>query len=273
MVSCLRREAKNANASGVQPIENDTPECAHSPSGGRFLIEYQPIVSARSGMLTGAEAIVRWRTEPAVPAMPDFETIFNDGCANLARWQCCTPDNVALSIGIAPDQLLDDRFAPLVARGIRQHAVQPTRIRFEMREPADHDVTRILVARLSELRRMGISIVLDDFGLKHSTLSSLITLPVSGLKFCRQFTQSLPHDPTSAGILTSVASLAHDLGISVAVDGVENVNQLAWLSRFGDLDAQGNLISEPLSSTALLYWLLRSSGTSAPVRRGDQTVR
>lgn len=271
MVSCLRREAKSANASGVQPTGNDAPVCEYSPSGGRFQVEYQPIVSARSGVLTGAEAIVRWSTEPAVQAMPDFETVFNDGCANLARWQSCAPANVALSIDISPDQLLDDRFAPLVARGVRQHAIQPTRIRFEMREPADQDVNRIHVARLSELRRMGISIVLDDFGLKHSTLSSLITLPVSGLKFCRQFTESLPHDPTSAGILTSVVSLARDLGISVAVDGVENVSQLAWLGRFGDLDAQGNLISEPLSSTALFHWLLRSSGMSASVRRGDQT--
>ncbi|CAD6517164.1 putative signaling protein [Paraburkholderia hiiakae] len=263
MVSCLRREAKRENASRVQPRESDAPECARNPLDGRFLVEYQPIVSARSGVLTGAEAIARWSAEPTAPAMSDFETVFNDGCANLARWQCCTPDNVALSIGISPDQLLDDQFASLVARGIRQHAIQPTRLRFVMREPADQDVTAILVGRLSELRRMGISIVLDDFGLKPSTLSSLITLPVSGLKFCRQFTENLPHDLTSAGILTSVVSLARDFGISVAVDGVENVSQLAWLGRFGDLDAQGNLISEPLSSTAIFYWLFRASGISA----------
>ncbi|QGZ60050.1 EAL domain-containing protein [Paraburkholderia acidiphila] len=270
MISGLWREAKRANASGAHSTENDAPERAHRASVGKLLVEYQPIVSARSGVLTGAEAIARSNAEPGVLAMPDFETAFNDGCANLARWQCCTPDKVALSIDISTDQLLDDRFVPLVARGIRQHAIQPARIRFEMREPAARDVTASFVTRLSVLRRMGIAVVLDDFGLKHSTLSSLIALPVSGLKFCRQFTESLPHDSTSAAILQSVVSLARDLGISVAVDGVENPSQLAWLARFGDLDAQGNLISGPLSSTALLHWLLRSPGVSAPIRRGGQ---
>ncbi|WP_321917358.1 MULTISPECIES: EAL domain-containing protein [unclassified Paraburkholderia] len=272
MINGLWREAKRAYSSGERPTGNDAPECASSASVGRSLVEYQPIVSARSGVLTGAEAIARRNAEPAVLAVPDFETVFNDGCANLAHWQCCTPDKVALCIDISTDQLLDDRFTPLVARGIRQHAVQPARIRFEMREPAARDVTGNLIARLSVLRRMGISVVLDDFGLKHSTLTSLIALPVSGLKFSRRFTESLPHDPTSAAILKSVVSLARDLGICVAVDGVENPSQLAWLARFGDLDAQGNLISGPLSSTALLHWLLRSSGISAPARRRGQSA-
>jgi EAL domain-containing protein (putative c-di-GMP-specific phosphodiesterase class I) len=270
MNSCLERDATGATVLGVHPAGIGAPVCEASASGEQFLIEYQPIVSARSGALTGAEVIGRWRAEPAELTTRDFETLLDCCCADLARWQCCTPDSVALSIDLPPGQLLDDRFAPLVARCIRRHAIRPARVRFESCEPRDQDATGILIKRLSDLRRLGVSVVLDDFGLKHSTLSSLITLPVSGLKFGRQFTASLPHDPTSAGIMTSVVSLARDLGISVAIDGVEHASQLAWLGRFGDLDVQGDLISGPLSSEALLYWVLRSSGTSTPAHRGDQ---
>jgi EAL domain-containing protein (putative c-di-GMP-specific phosphodiesterase class I) len=281
MNSSLRRDAMSAAMSSAQrdaqlgplPTGIDTPACGAAPSGTRSVIEYQPIVSTRSGALTGAEAIVRWRAAPTEPATQDFETLFDRGCADLARWQCCTPDSVALSIDVSPSELLNDRFTALVARCIQQHAIRPARVRLELCEPRDRDVTGTLVKRLSELRRMGVAVVLDDFGLKHSTLSSLITLPVSGLKFGRQFTASLPHDSTSAGILTSVLSLARDLGIAVALDGVENASQLAWLGRFADLDAQGNLISGPLSSEALLYRLLRSSSLSMPMRRGDQAMR
>jgi EAL domain-containing protein (putative c-di-GMP-specific phosphodiesterase class I) len=102
--------------------------------------------------------------------------------------------------------------------------------------------------------------------MEHSTLTSLIALPVSGLKFGRRFTMGLPHDMTSTGILTSVVSLARDLGISVAVDGVQTDSQLAWLGQFGQLDVQGKLISEPLSADALLYRLIRSPGNAMPTK-------
>ncbi|HKR45611.1 MAG TPA: EAL domain-containing protein [Paraburkholderia sp.] len=273
MNSGLRRDAIGAAVPRTQPAAIDKPACGASPSADKYQIEYLPIVSTRTGALTGAEALTRWNAKPDERAMLDFETLFDGGCADLARWQCCTPGSVALSIDISPDQLLDDRFASVVARGIRRHGIRPARVSFELREPRDEEVGGILIARLSALRRMGVSIVLDDFGLKHSTLSSLIALPLNGVKFGRQFTASLPQDSTSAGILTSVVSLARDLGISVAIDGVENASQLAWLRRLGDLDAQGDLISGPLCSDALLYWLLRSSSLSAPLRRDDQPTR
>ncbi|MEX3940614.1 EAL domain-containing protein [Paraburkholderia sp. BR10937] len=264
MISCTRREPPGANACGIQSKGIAMPTWDSSSSAGKLPVEYQPIVSARSGALTGAELITRRSNGQAKQTTPEFASLFDCACADLARWQCRAPSRMALSIPISTDQLLDKRFRPLVAHYVQKHHIRPAGIRFDLREPKERDVTGIVVQRLSDLRRMGISIVLDDFGVKHSTLSSLITLPVSGLKFGRQFTASLPDDVTSVGILTNVVSLASNLGISVAIAGVENAGQLAWLGRFADLDVQGNMISRSLSSEALLYWLLRRPTGLAP---------
>ncbi|TDG22868.1 EAL domain-containing protein [Paraburkholderia silviterrae] len=285
MVSWLRRNTKRDNATDTQSIGPDIPVPARHALPGHWWVAYQPIVCARSGALTGAEAFARWKPQAnallpqangapiaphAGPPPLEFEAAFEVGCAELARWQRRTPHCVALSIDIALDQMLGNDFSPMVERCIHRHAIRPQRVKFEMREPGERDITRTLIERMSGLRRMGIAIVLDDFGMEHSTLSSLIALPVSGLKFGSRFTRNLPHDTTSTGIMASVVSLARNLGISVAVDGVQTDSQLAWLRQFADLDVQGSLISEPVSGETLLARMLCSPGSEAITRNEAQ---
>lgn len=285
MMSCLRRNKKRINALDTKQIGKDHPSPSAPALPGELRVAYQAIVSARSGALTGAEAIAGWSDRPKAPlsergiappghqansSPPVFETIFELGCANLARWQRHTPDGVALSIDISLEQLLAKDFTAMVMSCIRRHAIRPDCVKFEMPEPRDRDITQTLIERLSDLRRIGVAVVLDDFGMEHSTLSSLIALPISGLKFGRRFTSGLPDDRTASAILTSVASLARDLGISIAVDGVQTDAQLAWLRRFANLDVQGSLISSPVSGEAFLSRLPGSPGGGTSNRGGDE---
>lgn len=283
MASWLRRNEKRDNAAKTKAIvpEAAAPACHAVP--GNWRVAYQPIVRARSGALTGVEAFARWRpqapqadgpgaptTHQTNPPAPEFEAVFELGCVELARWQRRTPDCMALSIDVSLDQMLGDDFRLMVERCMHRHTIRPERVKFEMPEPRDRDITRTLIERLSSLRRMGIAIVLDDFGMEHSTLSSLIALPVSGVKFGSRFTRRLPSDSTCAGIVTSVVSLARDLGIYVAVDGVQTDSQFAWLRQFADLDVQGSLISEPVSAETLLSRVFRSHGSGAFTERDDE---
>ncbi|MFC4706948.1 EAL domain-containing protein [Paraburkholderia caffeinitolerans] len=286
MMSCLWRDKRKPNVLDTKLIGKDPPSPSNPALQGELRVAYQAIVSARSGALTGAEAIAAWSDRPNAPLSergaaplghqassppPVFETIFELGCANLARWQRHTPDGVALSIDISLEQLVAKDFTPMVMGCIRRHAIRPECVKFEMPEPRDRNITRTLIERLSDLRRIGVAVVLDDFGMEHSTLSSLIALPISGLKFGRRFTSALPDDRIASAILTSVASLARDLGISIAVDGVQSDAQLAWLRQFANLDVQGSLISSPVSGEAILSWLPGSGGGTS--KRGGEEKR
>ncbi|WP_322044310.1 EAL domain-containing protein [Paraburkholderia sp. J67] len=273
MIDGQWRGRMNDSQSRTVPIALDLPPRDERAECEPLKLTYQPIVCARSGATKGAEAIAQWHAGHDAPsgtannAPPtqqsgftahEFEQILDKGCAELSRWRLCTPGPVALSIDISLEHILGGDLGAIATRCIRRHAIRAENLKFEITEPRHQDMTPTLIGRLADLRRLGIAIVLDDFGITPSSLSSLITLPVSGLKFGRRFTKDLPGNETSAAIVASVVNLARDFGISVSIDGVETDDQLSWLRRFDNLDVQGTLISTPLSAESLFYRLLRT---------------
>lgn len=279
MVDCQRRGKIREAQSRMVSLSPDQPSFEEDAAVGSLKLTYQPIVCARSGAPKGAEAIAHWYGGPHVPSKAtgnasdfparELEQILDQGCAELARWRLCTPEPVALSIDISLEHILGSDLKAMATRCIRRHAIRPENLKFEMSEPRLEDMTQTLIARLADLRRVGVAIVLDDFGITPSSLSSLITLPVSGLKFGQRFTKNLPANETSAAIVASVVSLARDFGVSVGIDGVETDGQLSWLRQFDSLHVQGTLISAPLSGETLFCRLLRTpnGGVFAPSAR------
>ena len=111
------------------------------------------------------------------------------------------------------------------------------------------------VELMRALRRMGVRLALDDFGIGYSSLAQLKTFPVNTLKLDQSFVRDLPEDVSDVAITRAIIAMAHTLHIKVVAEGVENAAQLELLRSEGCDEFQGFYCSEPLPSHELVRWL------------------
>jgi len=248
----------------LQDIERHQ-ELQYAVINREFFLEYQPIVSL-DGELRGVEALVRWR-HPIKGVLPPAEFIpfaessgfivqigefvLDQACQDFREWQDADPRQLTLSINVSPTQLTTGDVVRAVTRCLNDYMIEPDRLQLEVTETVVLDESALVRTRLEALRRAGVKIVLDDFGTGYSSLSNLLNLSIDGLKIDRHFTHGVPAKKASTAMLTHLVGLTRDLGLSLVVEGVETQQQVEWLSRFGNVMAQGFYFSKPVSAAAL----------------------
>lgn len=213
----------------------------------------------RNGQLIGAELLSRWHHPTWGPVAPsEFIPILEatGWMASYTYWmleQVCQLaesldgkfENMSLSINISPQCLLMDDFVSSVLDILKRHDGVATRLVFEITEQAWLDDLATAVKRMARLRQVGIRFSVDDFGTGYTNLTYLKFLPVSELKIDRSQIQGLPRDPDSRAIVCMILALAHQLGLHVIAEGIENEQQAAFLFQH-DCDAiQGYLKARP----------------------------
>ncbi|MGO7133534.1 putative bifunctional diguanylate cyclase/phosphodiesterase [Rhizobium leguminosarum] len=227
-------------------------------------VHYQPKVLLGTGMMTGSEALLRWyHTELGTVSPAQFIPIAEDTglIVDLGRWvlreACRTaaefnadgepPHKVAINLSSKQFQRPD--LAETIAKILDETACRPAWIEIEITESLlldEKDETRAI---LSALRTMGISIAIDDFGTGYSALSYLARFPIDTLKIDRSFINSA--DARSAELVKAILSIARCLGQSVVAEGVETIEQAAFLVANGCDSAQGFLYSKPLPKSEI----------------------
>jgi EAL domain-containing protein (putative c-di-GMP-specific phosphodiesterase class I) len=253
----------SANAGQNAQLER---ELQRAVVNGEFFLEFQPIVRLSTGSLVGAEALVRWRHPTRGVVMPnDFipfaestglivpigEFVLEQACALLREWQDHDPRPLVLSFNVSAVQVTYGDFVRVVAECLDEYRIEPGRLRLEITETASFEDAAVAVRRLRELKQLGVSIVLDDFGAGYSSLSRLMIFEVDGLKVDGSFARAVPHDQKAVKILECVAGLARALDLSLLVEGVESERQADWLRRLGNVEIQGFLFSRPMSLGSL----------------------
>lgn len=228
---------------------------------GEFVMDYQPIVSVRSGAVTGAEATIRWDhphwgalSQRAVYAVADrlgassriAGHAVGEACRQLAHWKQDGVGVSALSMRLSGAQLSAESVSERLAQSIAEFDISSSQLTLEVPEMSAPEESASLIERLKRLRQKGYGIVLGDFGAHHTAMSTLMVLPVTGVKFGESFTGRLLGSPTAEAILSSVSRLAHDLGFTLTVSGVENGRQLALLRRYRDIELQGAYLFKPM---------------------------
>ena len=233
-----------------------------------LVLHYQPIVDARTEVLVGVEALVRWQhPRHGLVAPVDFIPLAEESglILPLGDWvlrQACRdaklmPDHVRFAVNVSAAQLRSPGFAMRTAATLAAAHVVPGRLELEITESRLLEDTDETVAVLDNLRLLGVQLALDDFGSGYSCFAHLGRFPLDRLKFDRAFMRELGENNRHAAIVRSVTSLCAELGVVTTAEGVETPAQRDLARRLGCHDLQGYLFGKPLALPDLLASLDR----------------
>lgn len=230
-------------------------------SEGQFCVHYQPIYSIHEGRAVSAEALVRWRHPtagviPPVRFVPLFERngfvvrldrfAWEEVCRLLAERVRAHLPVVPVSVNVSRLNFYDSDFCDTIVGLLKKYDLDPSLLRLEITESAYTDNPLQLLSVLKKLQALGLKILMDDFGSGYSSLNMLKNLAVDILKIDMNFVQDLEDSQRAPLILRRVVEMAHDLGMSVVVEGVETKAQIDFLASIGCDKIQGYYFAKPM---------------------------
>ena len=233
-----------------------------------LVLYFQPKVAIDTRRICGVEALVRWQHPEHGLMQPDeFVPLAEQTglIGPLSQWvlmagleQCrrhsAGKGAVEIAINMSARNLQDPNFSERVGALVSEACSDAT-VRFEITETAVMaDPVRALDA-LNALHAMGVKLSIDDFGTGYSSLAHLKQMPVDELKIDKSFIRSMVHDENDAVIVRSIIDLAHNIGLHVVAEGVEDQRTYDMLQALGCDAVQGNYMCGPLPAEDLMRWL------------------
>jgi len=247
-------------------------ELRHAIAAGELLLHYQPKVDMRRRQLTGVEALVRWQ-HPEKGFMPpdlfipmaeetglihDFtQWLMETAIQQAAHWH---GQGLAFStaINLAARNLSEADLPERLSKALRHHSLPPDRLVLEITETdmmADPERAHDMLCRIHDI---GIALSIDDFGTGYSSLAYLKDLPVDELKVDQSFVHAMKHEESSSMIVNTTIQLAHNLGLTVTAEGVEDEDTWQQLAAMDCDRVQGFFISRPMPVDEFERWLAES---------------
>ncbi len=244
-----------------------------------FQAYYQPIIALGDGRLVGFEALARWRhpskgiVAPGqfIPAaeetgliVPLGRWMLREACRQMHAWHQEFPElsPLTISVNLSPKQLLHPGLLEEVREILAETAIAPATVKLEITENAVLEGTEEVLARLRELKALGIQLMLDDFGTGYSSLSYLHRLPVDVIKVDRSFVSAVHQADTERSFVETIIGLAHQLKLATVCEGVEHGAQERLLREMGAEYAQGFYYSRPVVADEAKILIIRGRGES-----------
>jgi diguanylate cyclase (GGDEF)-like protein len=255
---------KSMHAQAVSVLQFSN-ELRRAVGRAEFCNHYQPIMSLKTGELTGFEALVRWEHPerglvPPVDFIPLAEDtgmivpigffVLEEACNQLRRWQQEFPncEGLTMSVNLSGKQLNHSELVSEVAAIITKTGIDPQYLKLEITESVVMENAAKATAILKELRGLGVRLAIDDFGTGYSSLSYLRRFPVDILKIDRAFVSRMSIDREDYELVRTIVDLAHLLKMEVVAEGIETSNQQILLRTLKCEYGQGYLYSKPMRS-------------------------
>jgi diguanylate cyclase (GGDEF)-like protein/PAS domain S-box-containing protein len=231
-------------------------------------VHYQPVVSLRTGRISGFEALVRWQHEarglllPAefIPVAEETgmiislgQWVLRESCRQMQEWQkrgLFSDGPLNLSVNLSGKQFAQHDLVEQIKHTLRETGFDPRRLQLEITESVAMGNAEATTNMLTQLKTLGVHILIDDFGTGYSSLSYLHRFPVNTLKIDRSFISRLGLVGAHDEIAQTIVLLASNLGMEVVAEGVETEIQLAHLRMLKCGYAQGYLFSRPINGEA-----------------------
>jgi diguanylate cyclase (GGDEF)-like protein/PAS domain S-box-containing protein len=242
----------------------------------QFRVHYQPIVQIKTGQITGFEALLRWQhpeqglisphkfiatAEHAGLLASAGQWLILEACRQLRSWIAETPaaSQISISANISAKQLLDNSFVSELQSALRETGIAASQLHLEMTEPVVAADLKMTETILSNLKRLSVGVILDDFGTGNSSLIALRQLPVQAVKIDRSLIAAMLLDRGALEIAELIIMLAQKLKLKVIAEGIESAKQLDYLQVLGCELGQGYLFSPPVEAKEAQQLLSRKS--------------
>ncbi len=246
-------------------------------AGGQLWNAYQPKLDIASDRVVAVEALVRWLHPERGPVAPDrfIPVVEANGRArdltlhvlaqaieDAACWEA-HGHQLGVAVNVSATLLADHGFIETVGQVLRGGRLPTGRVTIEVTESAAMADPERAIAALESWRALGVAISIDDYGTGQSSLGYLQKLPATELKIDKSFVQTVDSDQRNAIMVRSTVALAHELGMKVVAEGIEDASCLAALRAMGCDTAQGYLIGKPMASAMLLDYLAERGPVAA----------
>jgi diguanylate cyclase (GGDEF)-like protein/PAS domain S-box-containing protein len=228
-----------------------------------FTLHYQPEIDRYSGEVVGAEALVRWQHPELGLLSPGHfislaeetgliirlgEWVLRTACKQAVAWRKAGFPAFQVAVNVSALQFRNRDIVQQIGKILEDTGLEGRYLELELTESMIFDKTEELIAILRELKMMGITISIDDFGTGHSSLSNLQLLPVDKVKIDMSFVRNVTTNEQDATIVLGIIAMAHKLGLKVVAEGVETEAQLAYLHSHGCDIMQGFHLSRPMAA-------------------------
>ncbi len=261
-------------------------ELRHAIDQGELRLHYQPKIDVKTGVMTGLEALVRWEHPRKGLIYPDMfiplaertglikplaSWVLMEALEQLRRWlDAGTRFTVAVNLSVR--NLQDHLLPAMIAEMLRRYRIDPELVELEITESVIMTDPGRTMEILRQLGNIGVSLAIDDFGTGYSSLASLKKLSVDAIKVDKSFVMDMTFDEDDAVIVRSTIDLAHNLGLEVIAEGVENQETWDRLAELGCDAVQGYFITRPIPADAIEPWLKRSPWKTEPHSWGDSAA-
>jgi len=225
-------------------------------------LHYQPVIDVKTGDRRGLEALVRWRhpnrglippdqfiplAEETGLIVPLGEWVLKRACRDAMTW----PADVRVAVNLSAVQFKQAELFDVIMSVLSETGLPPERLELEITESVLLERGTENYAFMQKLKKVGVSFALDDFGTGHSSLSCLTAFPFDKIKIDKSFVGNLVESYKATAIISSIATLAHGLDISITAEGVETREQFEMLRTLGVNFAQGYLLGRPVPKDEL----------------------
>lgn len=253
-------------------LQSITTKRAQMDVALRFALErneltlvYQPKVSLLDGTVKGFELLLRWNSpeygvispnefipiaETSGMVVPIGLWVLEEACKQLTIWQAkyANAETLTVAVNVSMRQLLQTTFLAEVTRIIEQTGVLPNSLELEITETSAMANPVQTIENLSMLKKLGLRLALDDFGIGYSSLSYLQKLPIDVLKIDKTFVRSIGEHQGDTEIVRLILALAQTLNLETVAEGVESDAHIAELTKLGCYLGQGYIFSPPVTA-------------------------
>ncbi|MEP6504782.1 MAG: bifunctional diguanylate cyclase/phosphodiesterase [Betaproteobacteria bacterium] len=255
-------------------LQNDL---RHAIERHELQLYYQPKIHAKSGQITGVEALLRWQHAVRgfvppnlfIPVAERFGLIgtignwvIDEACRQMREWKQ-QGLRMRVSVNLSVHQLRQEDLVQRVRIAVDHFGVDPALLTFEITESVAMEDTQETMRAFSQLAAAGVSLSIDDFGTGYSSLSYLRKLPAKQLKIDQSFVQDLGTSQDALAVVDAVIKLAHALGLQVVAEGVETARQRDILLGLQCDELQGYLFARPMAARLLTLWAMGEARTVA----------
>jgi EAL domain-containing protein (putative c-di-GMP-specific phosphodiesterase class I) len=226
----------------------------------QFEIHYQPIISINDKSIVSFEALVRWQHPERGLVYPDHfipyaeksrlitnidHLILEESCRQANEWLKLGYDFNCISVNVSGAGL-NEGFLSALSEILDKTGLPPEKLKLEVTETFLMTRLKRPIEILKQVRKLGVGIAIDDFGVGYSSLARLKKLPVTCLKIDRSFIQDIAENNDDLAIIEAIISLSNSLKLSVIAEGVETAEQLQALNKLDADQAQGDYIFRPV---------------------------